>query len=333
MNCGSRLLDDEVVQPLVGWLNAASADLKDEPMPAGPCVVYHRAGIEHLMDHPADHCRGEAIDDWVAMLQKYGLPCLSVTRSEWLDRVGPVDAMLLAAPAKLGFVVDEVVRRVAAGEGLFLMGHAETFDPALRERFAVEIEPPTRAKLASPATVVDDTAARLVEATGVLIEQRARSLKQASAWVAVINCLGGPVFARHRDRPIWIWETPEWGTPFTQHLSNRTVRSLETYVIVADAVTRYEPLRWTNRDWTRPVACFAWRYKDGSLGVMIANLETGMTGHSQFFCHGTLHSREPLGEFKTLTDTPPVKVVSEGNTLQLGLEPHKSAVLRFPLSR
>jgi hypothetical protein len=334
MNCGKDLLPADSVAFLLNALTRCAEDLKSDPVPGGPCLVYHRPGLEALLDSPAAYCRGEAMDDWVAMLMKYGLPCLSITRSEWIETV-EADAFIFPAPAAVGPSLARVsLECLRRGTPIAWMGQASLLPDGLQQALGVNVtRPPRESALAGPATLEDPELAAAVGTRGVVLNQRQRSLSESPSWQPVISALGGPVFSRHRTMPSWIWETPEWGTPEDLHLTVKSVESLQTYVAVSRALGRAgwgrERLGWQNRDWTRPVVFHFWRYAAGRLGVLLGNLETGLTGHSQCYAHGSIEASRPLTAIAAEAGSEPVVLSATGTRCAVGLGPHKSCILRM----
>ena len=330
MNRGQQLLDGDAVEKVVSILDAASADLAKDPRPVGPCLVYHREGLDRLLDAPAEYCRGESFDDWTAMLVKYGLPVLSVTRSEWLDGIGPVDALIFPVPAAADRrCVGSVLARLQQGTPVLFTGQAEVMSEPLRAALGVVVETPQRAQTASAATVEDPALAKRLGTSGLVLRQAARSLAGGPEWRGIIRCLGGPVLARHARLPAWIWETPEWGTPDELHLSVRSVGSLETYAGVVASFGGAADYGWTNEKWWRPVAFLAWRYAGGGMGALLGNIETGVTGHSQLPVAGTLRTGAPEVRARVVAGPKPTECKSSADGLRVGLAAHKFCVLQI----
>lgn len=326
MNRGQQLLDREAVDKVLSILNAASADLARDPRPTGPCIVYHRAGLDRLLDAPADYCRGESFDDWTSMLVKYGLPVLSVTRSEWLDRLGPVDALLFPVPAAADrSCIDSLLARLKQGTPVLITGQAGVISEPLRRALGIEITPPVRAALASPGTLHDPALAERLATTALVLRQAAHSMAESPDWQPVIRCAGAPVFARHTRLPVWLWQTPEWGTPDEYNLSLRSIGSPETYAAVAASLADTLPLRWVNDKWWQPVAFLAWRYPAGGAGALLGNIETGVTGHSQQLVSGTLHAPAPRS--RLIAGPEPARCAPVPGGLRVTLAAHKFCVL------
>jgi hypothetical protein len=287
-----ELIPSETVEKVRSILDDCEEDLKRDPAPGGPCLVYHREGLLSLLNNPADNSRGEEMDDWAAMLQKYGTPLLSITRSEWLGRV-EADGFIFPAPARIGHdLCGVVLGKIKSGIPVMFTGQASQLSNELREALSVDVEELATECALATAAEVEDGLALAIGTKGLMINQHQRSLKANDEWIALIQCIGGPVFAKHTEKACFIWETPEWGTPNESHLTCKTVGTPQTFRAVSDTfgkggwgAERYE---WTNDDWQKPVCFLFWRYRDGGAAMLLGNLETGMIGNSQFAVKGTL---------------------------------------------
>ncbi|MCX7018411.1 MAG: hypothetical protein WCK47_08430 [bacterium] len=330
MNRRMELLPAPTVESLVGTLRAAAEDLADTPECAGPCIVYNRAGLDALIRLPGSESAGEEMDDWVSMLAKYGLPVLSVTRTEWLRHTA-ADSYLFPVPASLpADITDWLVERIRAGIPVLFMGQADRMDPGLRDRLGVLVEDvPSTARKPASATLAGSAAARF-EWTGLQVNQRRRSLAFSPLWETLVVCLGGPVFARHRDLPVFVWETPEWGTPLELHLTVKSIGSPELYAtvatVLADAGFQGGGLRMGCLDWQKPVHFASWRRAGKSRRVMLGNLETGVTGNSQFCVKASLsRGGRPV---MIAPDSPiaPARVIIAEDAAIVTLKPHRIAI-------
>lgn len=337
MNRGPELLPPESVDYLAGVFSSCAADLALNPVPGGPCLVYHRHGLETLLAAPADYCRGEAMDDWTAMLQKYGFPVLSITRSEWLKDV-EADALVFPAPAAIGEpLAATLLERLRRGVPVLFMGQASLLSAPLRKALDIAVRPePVLNSQPGPAVIEDPALAALTGTRGLVLNQRQSSLIENKSWKTLIRFGDSPVLARHAALPCLIWETPEWGTPTELQLLHQSILSPQTYVAAARAAGENgwgpERLRWTNRDWQKPVCFLFWRYETGGLGVLLGNIETGLTGNSQFYVHGSLSYAGKTPAVTTTAGTEPVVLAAGEEQCAAGLGPYKSCVLslNFP---
>jgi hypothetical protein len=316
MNRRDQLLPEETVAQLGQLIHECQADLAKNPRAGGPCVVYHRAGLEALLENPVNYCRGEAIDDWISMLIKYGTPCLSITRSEWLPDIS-ADGYIVPVPCNLDehactFLLNEMRK----GKTVLLSGSAEVIPPLLRKSLDIDIvTTPVRAELPSAATISSELQA-VTKTSAVIVNQKARSCISGKNWESLIDCLGGPIFLRHRALPCFIWETPEWGTPTMLHLTVESIQSPQYFWAIASAINHNgwgnAKLQWRNADWLMPV-CFLFQYNSNNTkNIVLGNLETGITGNSQFGATGVVRGVKQL-EIINRDDAARCMIVENGD--------------------
>ncbi len=296
MNRGDELIPEPTVRYLCATMNECAGDLSKGPVPGGPCLIYHRNGLRYLLDHPENSSRGEEMDDWVSMLQKYAAPVLSVTRSEWLGEVD-ADAFIFPAPANIGRTLAGVLlKEIEEGTPVLFTGQAGLLPEKLKEALSIGTEEIAVTCALPSAATVSEPLGRTIGAYGLQIRQNQRSMRESENWDSLIQCLGGPVFAKHKDKPCYIWETPEWGTPGELHLTGKSIGSPQTYYAVSVSFGQrgwgQEGIRWINDDWQKPACFLFWRYDNEDIAVLLGNLETGATGNSQFAVKGTLQVAE-----------------------------------------
>lgn len=331
MNRKDQLLPRETVDWLVGVMNDAAEDLAQAPTPAGPCLVYDRAAMEASLDEPAECSRGEELDDWAAMLLKYGCPILSIVRAEHAPQT---DADAYVIPAIASASLAEWAAGVAGrGTPVLVLGEAARMHAEARRSLDVRMEAAERtAPLPTAAAVSADLAVRIGTA-GVAINQRRRTLAESPEWTTLIAALGGPVLARHRRLPVWVWETPEWGTPLELNLTAQTIQSPQTYLAVALAFRAggwgTASVDWSNEDWLKPVCLLAWNYPAGGGAVLLGNLETGVTGNSQNCAKGTLSFDAARFGLRYDLFPAPGRVTEKDGQTVVSLGPHKVARLHL----
>jgi hypothetical protein len=72
----------------------------------------------------------------------------------------------------------------------------------------------------------------------------------------------------------------------------KTIQSPQTYFGVAAILNSFgwcgNALKWKLNDWTLPGTFHIWKYSDGKTGILMGNLETGVTGCSMFPLRGSL---------------------------------------------
>ena len=295
LNRGKTLLPRETVHTLAATLDDVDASLEREPDNGGGCIVYDRENFLRALVHPLPYGRGEDFDDWCALLQKCDCSIWSIVRMEDLPAVS-ADWFFLPFAHDLDSVQLDCLTDKLAASALVFAGMAAELDEKLAKRFDIRRKAPLFAQEPLSALVFtspDETGRR-----AFCVPQRAVSLDESPSFATVAAENGNPVLVRRRDQPLWIWETPEWGTPGDLHLFPESAGDFAYYRRVAALLEEDDPARRTlsfsTADKRMPIN-FLWaRYADGSAMVLLGNLETGLTGNSQFATHGTLTLRADL---------------------------------------
>ncbi|MCX7018206.1 MAG: hypothetical protein WCK47_08285 [bacterium] len=333
MNRRKELLPEQTVTWLVGMLDACSADLSRNPTPSGPCLIYHRAGLEHLLDHPTPYSQGEEMDDWCAMIMKYGLPVLSITRSEWAPMT-QADAYIFPAPANLSAdVIQWISTRIKEGLPFIFTGLAAQMPELLRRELNVDLEESIVTETLPSCAFLSPKLSVAAGARGLVINQRRRILRSSPHWESLITCLDGPVFAKHKLHPCWIWETPEWGTLRELNLTTQSIQSPQTYVAIVKALHHLSwgaaRINWDNLDWLKPVCFLAWGDACGEMTILLGNLETGITGNSQNCAKGNLAWGDPGYKLSAHNMLIPGRIAASDQQAVISLSSHKSCLIHL----
>jgi hypothetical protein len=202
------------------------------------------------------------------------------------------------------------------GKTVLLSGSAEVIPPLLRKSLDIDVvTTPVRAELPSAAIISSELQA-VTKTSAVIVNQKARSCIGGKNWESLIDCLGGPIFLRHRSLPCFIWETPEWGTPTMLHLTVESIQSPQYFWAIASAINHNgwgnAKLQWLNADWLMPV-CFLFQYNsDNTKNIVLGNLETGITGNSQFGATGVVRGVKQL-EIVNQDDAARCMIVENGD--------------------
>lgn len=329
MNRRQELLPEETVDFIVTEMNASADDLNKNAQPGGPCLVYSRKSLEASLNEPDVQSRGEEMDDWGAMLTKYGTPILSIVRNESLTEI-EADGLIYPLPSQLEpEELDYLKSHIESEKLLVLMGDSSRIHPDLRAALGIVADPdPCQTTLPSSG-MVNPAFADRAKIAGLTINQRRRALCTSPTLDPAISALGGPVLAQVRDTNVWVWETPEWGTPHELHMTAQSIQSPQTYALVSDLLGDKgwgaDNLQWSNADWTKPICFLFWSYPSGEKRILIANLETGVTGNSQFCVSGNLNAKiSPIG---SQFGEPGKFAITEDNS-KITLGPHRAWLLK-----
>ena len=287
MNRGETLIPQATVESIQDTLNMISENLEDAPKPGGACILYSRKGMIDSMDQGGDTSRGEEFDDWCAMIQKYGVSIVSAVRSEDLETAPEAECYLCPTVCSQDPQVEAFLLRILQSKiPVLFMGVADMLAPKVRDLVGISVHAVDQKELPQ-AGMVSHPGQKQVRTEAVVMNQYRQSMDFSEVWEPIITVSSGPVLAVHRQLPIAIWETPEWGTPRELHLTFESVQSPQTYLLVAEIVKKWCQVKWENADQQKPVNLLYWN-RGEKAEVLLGNLETGYLGNSQFAAKGRL---------------------------------------------
>ena len=140
--------------------------------------------------------------------------------------------------------------------------------------------------------VFDKDFSDLVNAEGCKSTIRVHTMLQSEKIKSKIWKEKYAVFSKAYDADVYFWETPEWGTKYDLHLFPNSFGDPEPFYCIAEEIRKVFSRRGlpvlAQEDYRRPVN-FLWvSYAAAGNAAMAANLETGLTGNSQFAVHAQL---------------------------------------------
>jgi hypothetical protein len=140
-NRNGELLSEQDTQFLTSQLNAAQRSASRLEQVYCPTLIYNRNMMESLSANQPDSNCSEWIDDQAAMLMKWGVPCLSASRMEWLEEIAVPEACLLQVPGQLSQGEKELLNKMH-GDGipLLIIGRADQIDPDILDFAGVEMK-------------------------------------------------------------------------------------------------------------------------------------------------------------------------------------------------
>lgn len=293
MNNGAMaLLSAADVEYIGTHLNQAQASAAQIEAVYGVTLVYNRAALAWLSAQHPDWNVTEWLDDQAAMLMKWGVPALSITRAEWLPAVRLASNTLLAqTPARL----DAAARAALVNHPAPLMvtGRADMVDDDVQAALGISA---TEQRLAPDFYV----------SAGLSEQTPPYDRPYLPAHVAVETAPGTVTHYRSQHTPLLTqrgsrsyWQPPDWSEPFNQFVPKYQLGS--TYPHYAAARLLHEMARAAGLSYVdvpaRPmtVAFHLWR-SGGQVYALLGNLETGEFGDARTPRAVTLHlSRAQLG--------------------------------------
>lgn len=293
MNNGDGLLlSAEDIAYVNQHLNQAQASAAQLEAVYGATLVYNRSAMEWLSAHHPDWNVSEWLDDQSAMLMKWGIPALSITRTEWLaDAPIRQNALLASVPKPL----DQAARTALVNHPapVMVIGRADMVDEAVQAALGIR---PTDDLIPAGFHV----AAGLDEQTPPYDRPYLPPHAAIEVDDAVIVHYGhkrAPLLTQRGDR--CYWQPPDWSEPFNPFLPKYQLGS--TYPHYAAARLLQQAMQQAGLSYVdvpaRPqtIAFHLWR-SGGRIYVLLGNLETGELGDSRTARTVRLHlSRSQLG--------------------------------------
>lgn len=276
MNNGAMaLLSEDDVAYLNTHLNAAQADALAMDRVYGCTLVYHRAMMEWLSAEHPDWNVSEWIDDYAALLMKWGVPALGCTRSEWLAQLPPPrDGWIAQTPGLLDRAVLETL--LDDDTPLLVVGRADVLDSTVQAALGIF----TRGEAVEAGFQVARGAGAPPYDRPYLPEH---AVIGATADTEVLyETPATPLMTRCRSAAYW--QPPDWSEPFNAFVPKYQLGS--TFPHYRAAVLLHEMARahglshLEGVEHAQPLAFHLWR-SAGRVTVLLGNLETGVFGDAR----------------------------------------------------
>ena len=243
----------------------------------GVSPVYNRAMMAWLSANHPDWNITEWIDDQAAMLMKWGIPILSISRTEWLEKLGAdssPDMLFLQTPGQLDENTQQHI--LSFDNPVLIAGRADMITPSLQTKLGITangelIEPGFHISEGENAPPYDrpyiPRHARITPTDDVQIHYRTEQtplITQRDNW--------------------FYWQPPDWSEPFNQFVPKYQIGSTFPHYRVASLL--HDAARDANQSYIesleRPqtIAFHLWR-SGGIVHVLLGNLETGEFGDSR----------------------------------------------------
>ena len=289
MNHGYDLIDRESIDCIADFLEYCNKSIQKNPTNRGCCIVYDRTATIDLINSSGleSYSNGEEFDDWCALVQKYGASIFSITRAEWLK---DIDADFLIVPPQSSDAA--IMKKIDKGVPVLFMGRATLIPQGIQDRFKLKVTSPKVSEKAQNVVYFDKDFSDLVNAEGCKSTIRVHTMLQSEKIKSKIWKEKYAVFSKAYDADVYFWETPEWGTKYDLHLFPNSFGDPEPFYCIAEEIRKVFSRRGlpvlAQEDYRRPVN-FLWvSYAAAGNAAMAANLETGLTGNSQFAVHAQL---------------------------------------------
>ena len=271
-----NLLSPDDVAYLARHLNAAQASARQLEAVYGPALVYNRDMMAWLSANHPDWNMSEWVDDQAAMLMKWGMPCLSSTRMEWLpDLPQAPDALLAQTPGQL----DDRTRAYFGNYGgpALAVGRADTIDETLRSSLGIasadgSLAPGFHVGWGDDPSTPPYDRPYLPSHCQITLQPGAQVHYQSAQT---------PLLIRYGRRAYW--QPPDWSEPFNPFLPKYQLGSTFPHYRAAKLLHELScdaGLSYVDVEYPLPVAFHLWR-SGGAVHVLLGNLETGILGDAR----------------------------------------------------
>jgi hypothetical protein len=253
-------------------------------------MVYSREAMAWQNRHAPDRFINEWIDEQMGTVLKWSVPCLSVTRSEWLDQI-KTDLPVIQTPVRLPAAqIAAIARRIESGRPVAIFGSAAGgIDPRLATLMGVK---PDAAPFPEPVAM---HRALLADADSPYIDEvpyRFSFLWQANN----VTASGGarPIYSIGSSTPLVVQKSANRKTlfwdpavlqvnPIPKNESKPLIEWIKsTYPFFLTARVLHDYLQGTESPWVKQpieeaaVAIHAWQLEDGTYRVLAGNTEEGL---------------------------------------------------------
>jgi hypothetical protein len=250
----------------------------------GATTVYNRAMMEWLNAKDPASFNSEWIDEQSAMLMKWGVPCLSATRIEWLPQLD-IDKRiwLYQLPGKCS---DEIVSHVKGlaktGCPQMFIGRADRIDQSFLQLAGISFKDTLYSSFDYTCIMAATAETGLPKTSFVRLSEFC-PVKTSDAIVHV-SAPESPLLTQANSSYTFYWQPPDWRHPAESNLPQQQYGSLVPYYCAArelersckkTGITHIRPVTVMN-----PVTFHYW--KSGSrIYFLFGNLETNSIGDSR----------------------------------------------------
>jgi hypothetical protein len=276
-NAERSLLSEADVDYIRQHLDQAQASAAQLEQVFGTTLVYNREAMAWLSAHAPDRNAAEWVDDHAALLMKWGVPALSITRAEWLNSVDLQRSALLVQTPKL----------MPDGAREALLSHPK---PVLVTGCADLIDEQVQNALGIRATD-QRCASGFYVSSGIAPDTPPYDRPYLPTHVVIEPAYDTKIHYRSADTPLitqrgfWFyWQPPDWSEPFNPFVPKYQLGSTHPHYLTARLLN--EAAHATGLSYVeisaRPmtITFHLWR-SAGQIYLLLGNLETGEFGDSR----------------------------------------------------
>jgi hypothetical protein len=344
-NFKGDLWSDDDIRFIESSLTAAQRDAQAMEEVYGPQIVYHRKMMEWLMEEHPEWNVYEWIDEQAAWIMKWGVPCLSATRLEWLDPERATECLLLQTP---GLVGQEDKARLLElqqrGQPMLLIGRSDVLDPELLQLAGMQKGSKGmfetgfhKASFARSGDTED------LPEWDWLILKPFHEIEPLRETEVLIEAEGMPLFGGNRRNRCYYWQPMDWLWPWNQEFGHRIqLGSVVPYVIVArklQELSREQGLSYVQpMPAAEPFTMHLWK-SGGHIHVLLGNLEADSVANSGTRREGTIVLRrrhlglqEGTYMLRSMVNDEavlPTRSEPEELVFDVSIQPHGSQIYRL----
>lgn len=284
-NSGRSLIAPDDVAFLADTLDEAARDAAATSEIHGPTLVYSRDAFAAQLDLLApDFDVRDRIDEQLGSIAKWGVPILSATRAEWVDRVSS-DLFVFGATSGIRPAVrDAIVARARAGQPMAFFGAFGTaIDPAFLElagAASTRYEPALQDRMmrAAPGAAAPMLAS-FAGAFDAPPPQRSNRATPADVVYGFADSVG--LLRHRRDRlDIALWDPPSivdyWYRPLKDNMNGDPAPYALAAATIAAQLSGSASPRLDEIDIAQAVTMGSWSLRDGRRRILAGNLEEGL---------------------------------------------------------
>jgi len=265
-------------------INAAQVDALQVEKVYGSTMVYHREPLDKLHNSTPDDQIGEWVDEQAGLLAKWGTPCLSATRMEWLPKVADqLEGLLLQNPVDLS---DEVMTTIGHaiddGHPVVLVGRADWVDESLLEKAGVQKLDKEIVPRWFQITQLKDQSD--YPDRNVVHYDKLVSFEAANG-EATLKGRGTDLTVRStKQSNLMYWMPPDWFEPDNFSFRQTQFGSLASHSqlsrMINNAGRSGASISVGDVPYIEPVAVSMWK-SAGKIRILVGNLETGILGDAR----------------------------------------------------
>jgi len=279
-----KLLSGSDVSLISENLDAADMSASSISKIYGSSFIYNRPVLNWLNENDPSSFNSEWIDEQVAMLMKWGLPCMSAIRIESLKHLDPQKRVLLyQLPGKIDqTIINQINNYALSGWPQLFIGRAGRIDKQLIRLAGLSLIDTLILTGDNDCIIDEPPQVGLPEKSSVFLSEF-NPVKPSDARVFV-HTPESPLLSKSYNSYTYFWQPPDWRHPSQPALDPHQYGSLVPYYITTrellkashDAgISHIKPVQIMN-----PVTMNYWK-SNKKIWLLLGNIESGPIGDSR----------------------------------------------------